>query len=384
MTSTPAALAFRDFETDGVSGSGVHQPVKSEIRALFAGVLANSPRSVSVPYTVDAITDPGATLGVTGSGTLTYSAASGYQGTHTNLVVNQGTRRVTVAPTGATAVKLYPGQWCIVYNFSGAWFTTPAQRYIWNGVALQANSATGNDTTGDGMATGSGAYATLTRGVQAIFQDFDLNNGSASLTASGTFPESVTAAGQPTGNNLFFITGISAGGFTWKAGASGFCFLIGDNAEAEITNTTFDGNGINGSSGISGHQPMVVDFLSGNKFNAFPGGVHAQCDHGPSVFNFSANYEVAGPAAFHMVWGPGGNISHAGGLTVTITGTPTIGTWLKMVASQMLFSGGVAYVGSITAGCVQFSLDFLSLLLLGGTTLPGSVSGSSAHGSQVL
>jgi hypothetical protein len=385
MTSTPAALAFRDYETDGVPGSGPHKPVKSEIRDLFAGVPANFPRAVAVPYAVDPTTDPGATLGVTGRGTISFGAASGYQAKHFNIIINQGTSRVTVAPLGAPSVNLYSGQWCMVANFANTWWTTPKQRYIWSGVALFADAITpGNDTTGDGLAAGAGAYATLTRATQALYNDFDLANTAGTITAGGTFTESVAAAGQPTGDNVFFINGSGPGGFIWKAGAGGYCLLVGDNAELELSNTILDGNGISGAIGFSGHQNMVLDFLTGNTFRTFSSGVHMQTDHGPSVINISGSYSVVGAALYHMVWGPGANVSHAGGVTVTITGTPAIGTWVRMIGAQMLFAGVVTYSGSPAAGCQQFVADFLSVLLLAGTTLPGSVSGSSAHGSQVL
>lgn len=384
MTSTPAALVYRDYETDGVPGSGTHEPVKSEIRALFAGVFANSPRAVVAPYTVDATSDPGTTLGVTGTGTVSFGAAAGYKASHFNIIINMGSSGVLISPTGATPIRLYPGQWCMVSNFSGAWLVSPQQRYRTAGFApsLYQNSAAADDT-GDGFV--STPKKTIGAAMAALYQDFDFTGNVPNLIPFGATTESVTVAGQFVGIHYLIFAPANLGDSTWHAGGSGFCLLTGDNAQMILRNFKFDKGSNANASLLNGHQWGTCDMDNCDFGDAGPSGGHMQADHGGFVFNLGA-YGISGGAGIHLQMGGGCTFSQQGSTVVTITNTPTITIFYRLSGSGCngSFGGGVTYSGAVAAGCTQYDVNFNASLSLSGAVPPGSVAGSHSNGGVVV
>lgn len=269
------------------------------------------------------------------------------------------------------------------------------KRRPWTAIALYVDTVNGSDDplVSDGMSTGARAYKTLQAAYNAVNNNFDAQSSYPIITCTGVTSETVTIAGTPVGagSNALFINGASPGAFQWKpAGTSGACMFVGDGGTIQISNIHFLADGVVGfTSGlaIQMHQYSIIDINGGCKFGAFGTGAgqHIGTDGAGWTINISASYTVdtVGGVNIHMNLGPNGVLNHAGGITVTITNTPTIsGYWFRVSGSgcNLNMGGGVTWSGGIVAGCTKWLCLANSLLSLGGNAanVPGSIAGAPA------
>jgi hypothetical protein len=335
--------------------------------------------------------DAGATVALGGSAfyTLTINAASGYDSDFTITVLNEDTGRgKTIAPNGLTSFILWPGQTCSIYNQNNVWKVNPSfQRWAKGALNLYVDATNGNNSN-DGLAAGSGnAVATIATAVSLLYQYIDCQNSAPTINlAAGTYTESITINGQTIGYNYLLFLGAGSASTTWKPGAGGFCLTVGDNAECQVQAIKFDNtSGSTNCIGLSVHQDGVIDVLTDINFGTFPtgGGAsrHINSDQGGFI-NMPASYTISGAANWHMNIGPGTVVAQAAGGTITFSGTFTVSILYRLTGCFMYFSGVESFsigTATVTSG---YSVDFLGVLQLNGTTVTGG-AGTTAHGSQV-
>jgi hypothetical protein len=389
----PTSLTGTTTNTGTISGGTI----------TGANVLSNTRLAKTANYTVSNA-DKGATLALGGNAlfTVTFSTISGgnYDSNFIILVLNEDVysssgagnqgRAKFIALPGNT-FRLWPGQSVIVFNDSGTWRTTPrsdsgANEQRWRApgpINLYVDPISGSDASGDGMNTGSGAFATIGFAAKVIYQQIDCITAHSIIPAAGTYTESVTLQGQISGFNFFYITGPGSANMTWKPNG-GACLLVGDGAEVILSGIKFDNTaGTNGLGAIQMHQTAIIDLNSDLNYGNFPGGTHISAD-GSSNIGINNAYAISGSATWHVNLGPLTRLAHAGGANVTISNTPTFSVFIRggpMIS--YVYNATTTYTGAITVGCQQYSIDGLSNIALAGTTIPGSVAGSAGHGSQV-
>lgn len=302
---------------------------------------------------------------------------------------NQDTGRgKRISVTGGTDFFLWPGQQGLCSIQNGAWVCPQPQRYAKPGVNLYVDQASGNDNN-DCLAATTGACETIGAAVLRLYQSIDAQNGSPTININcGTYGESVSAAGQITGVNVFFIQGASPGCVIWRPVGATAALLVGDNAEVEIGNVTFDNvGGVGGAVGLGLHQTAVADILSGVEFGTFGGGTHMECDH-TCMLNIDAGYKVSGPASVHISMGPQSYLNQMGSTTVTILGDPVIVIWFQIINGTAGLASGITYSGATTNTGQQWAVIGNGFLSLSGNTVPGvtpgsPVPGTSPYGGQV-
>jgi hypothetical protein len=356
----------------------------SQFYAL-TGVLTGSQTIKTTNYTVVAA-DAGTTfiLGGGAYNSLTFNSAGSYPGNFAVSVVNQDSRGKAITLTGATSFILWPGQTTVIGVGSGAWYYENPGRWRKQGIQLFVDVANGSDVN-DGLTSGTGAFRSIGAAYQALNTQMDCMNSAPTINiANGTYGETVTMSGQLTGYNVVFLIGQSPSGVVWRP-LSGYCLLVGDNAECEIQNIKFDNvGGPSGNFAVALHQTGVLDILSGCEFGNFGGGTHMSLDHGGCSLNLPASYTVSGSATNHLVVGGCGSVTTTGGGTVTISGSPTIGVWYQATGSgaNIGMAPGTTFSGAPAAGCQKYNVTLNASLSLSGNTLPGSVAGVTATGGQ--
>jgi len=363
----------------------------AQFKTIFSNLWGNKRDAISGAYTV-LNTDKAQTIALGGGAfyTLTLNAASTYDTNFFAYILNEDTTRAkTIAASGLANFFLWPGQSILIFSQNNVWHAGPSfQRWAKSGVQFFADPVNGSNSN-DGLAPGAGgAVATITQAAQLLYQNIDCQNGEPTINlAAGTYIESVGLSGQLTGANVCLIAGAGSGSVTWKPGGSGYCLLVGDNAECQVQGIKFDNaGGANDSIAIASHQTGVIDVLNDINFGTFPSAGasrHISMDQGGFI-NLPSNYTISGLAAWHINAGPGAVISQGAAGTITFTGTYTIGIMYRLTGVRMTFAGVESYsVGTVTVTS-QYAVDFGTMLQLQGTTPPGGGgTGNGIHGCVV-
>lgn len=257
-----------------------------------------------------------------------------------------------------------------------------ANRVLALNLQIYVNSSTGNDTTGDG--TSGAPFATIDKARQVLFSQYDCGGSYPTIICTGTFTESVQWGGMPVGAPVAFLQGSAPGACVWKPGGSNYCLLVGDMAVLELSNVKFDGTGTTANYGVFFHQQCILDFNANCEFGSFPSGTHMGHDHGNSVVNLNAAYKISGSATNHIQLSTGATLATQGGITVTITGTPTLGVFVTLTGlASGIIGPSTTYSGSVSGG-QKYALDGNAVLYLNGNTLPGGTAGASTNGGRAI
>jgi hypothetical protein len=325
--------------------------------------------------------DTGLTLALGGSAffTLSFGAPASYPSTFVVMVLNTDAGRgKTISPSGSPSFILWPGQSCFVFNQGGTWYVFPStNRWKKTGVVLFVDASNGNDAN-DGLVAGTGAFATISAAVLALYQQMDCNNAEPVINvAGGTFTESVSIAGQLTGSNVLNLVGPGSASSSWQPGSGGFNLLVSDNAEVILSGFTLTGPGSSGAIAVSTHQTAVLDLGPDLVFGSYSGGIHISMDHGGFI-NAENTYTISGPATTHVNLGPGAQFQMSGGQSVVTAGSPAIGVFYRAVNAGITFAGLVGFSGA-PSGVQQYSIDFNGFFSSSGSGIPGS-AGVTAHG----
>ncbi len=231
----------------------------------------------------------------------------------------------------------------------------------------------GADTHNGLSNSAGGAFLTIQHAVDIISTYFDtgiyqaiINIGAGSFAGAG--------AGTIVGNGMALI--LSGAGATtiitstMGANSGGNIQLQNMKLLPTATNSVIAGSG------------GAITLGSGLEFGAAAGLAHIYANAGKIFVN--NGYTLSGAAFSHFQAFNNGIIVIAGGITITLTGTPAFSAFANAdTASTLNFAtnGGVAaFVGSATG--VRYSIDNLSLISTGGagaSYLPGNSAGTAAH-----
>lgn len=324
-------------------------------------------------------------------GTFIFPAAATLRSDFRCLIVNGETTPIGkgVGGTDQGSFRLYPGQAYLVINDSGTMRVVGGlQPYEFSSVALFNDQTAGNDSPliTDGLGAVARALKTQNASRQQLYRDFNHLGSQPSVTLNGIYPESITFAGMPINCGVFFWGGASPGSYISQPTNSGspFCWIIGDGATMETQNTKWDGNGLN-ATGVQMHQDVILDVLGGCEMGAFGTGSHFASDGAGWTLNIDASYKVSGGATNHIGMIGAGVINHAGGVTVTITGTPTIsGSWFNGTGAVLFALGPtITWSGSVGGSGHKWVMGPQAAISLSGNAanVPGGAAGLPATGS---
>ncbi len=249
-------------------------------------------------------------------------------------------------------------------------------------IRLSANttfyvSPSGNDTSGNG--TVGSPWLTPQKALDTIQQKYDLNGFTVTIQhADGTYSAGASLFGTVVGakgpdsillnGNAGTPANVVLGGIGAGQGAG----LTVQNMKLQGTNyclSASSGGHINAGAGIV-YGPTTVAHIS-----AWDGG---------RVF-LNGNYSIVGGASCHMrVYT--GEVSNAATITVTLTGTPTFGSFASVTTLGVINLGSaVTYSGAATGQRYYADANAIINTAGGGASkFPGSTAGSTATGGQYI
>lgn len=107
---------------------------------------------------------------------------------------------------------------------------------------------------------------------------------------------------------------------------------------------------------------------------------HVRLWYGAQI-GMASNYTVSGNSPTHWDLNNGSFIN-CQNITVTISGAPTITTWLKMTDRAGALIASNTYSGAPAAGTKKFDIQS-GAVAISGVTLPGTVAGTTATGGSI-
>ncbi len=320
--------------------------------------------------------------------TLTLNAASTYSSNFFVYIENADTRGKLISPNGHTSFILWPNQSCLITNQNNNWFVSPEEQHwkLPSATTFYVDNINGSDSN-DGLATVTGAFATIQHAMNTVSQYVDANGFTLTVRVSdGTYTENVT---------LMPVLG------TLSVGAHNELILTG--------NTVTLGNTIwSPTSGTAVHvinTPGCPWRVQGFKFiSTGSGGTAINCEFGASLYLGNNNYgsctvahigaaysskiefvdtvySISGSAPYHIVVHNGSLVlaGGAGPMIVTLTGTPAFSSaFISSYNNSTAEMSGMTFSGSAT-GIRYSSLNGGGIDTSGGgaTYFPGNSAGSS-------
>jgi hypothetical protein len=360
---------------------------------LYAEVQPIAPYFNSVQkttsYTV-ANSDKGNRLILTGNAyyTVFLNAASSYDSDFSVDLTNPDSRGKLISPSGLTPFILWPGQTCTILNGgAGAWEINPLFQRWGPTTAVTFNVSPSGSDSNDGLATGTGAFATIQHAFNVLQALVDVSSGTPTIQcADGTYNvgSGIVFTYAMTGGKQLFLTGDvgSPGSCRLNCNAGGVC-LFGQDGTGTCTVTGFDFATVgNGSIGINTTQFYQIDFGS-VQFDSFPLGSHIVIGDLGSM-DIAGNYTIAGNATTHIVLQGQAKINY-GTFTVNLPSGLAFTQFLSVADLSWLNAGGLAVTftgpgaGAGSTG-QKYNVTANSVVASSGTTFPGTVAGTTGSG----
>lgn len=244
-------------------------------------------------------------------------------------------------------------------------------------------STTGDDGN-DGLSS-SNPLKTLAKLRSVLFGGM-VDFGGQTVTAlidsgSGNYTEQLLITPWNGGGDFIFDSGgksistTNASAIVISGGLPGDVTLINPNVAAT--------GAYPGGIGIDHRGSGLVKF-SGATFGACD--VHLETETPSANLRATGNYSITGNATTaHVLLGPGEvqiNSTQAPGITVTLIGTPAIGTFVFNSAGQA-FMQGITFVGGATGA--RYAAQLNGIIFTGGggaNYFPGNAAGSTGSGGQ--
>lgn len=350
--------------------------------------LANPTVTLSSTYTIKQ-SDNGTIFSLLGASyyTINAPAAASLSPPFRVKLFNNDTRGKLISPSGVAAFILWPGQSTdlILNDTATAWLVTPNARWrAPNGTNFYVDPTNGSDSN-DGLASGTGAFATIAGAVNVVKTNYDSANGGAVINLADNATHNVGAGinlnYQVPGPNQNFITGnVNNNGLNCivNCSAGGSCFAARDGVGTwTVTGVSFQTVG-NSSSAINCSQYFQLD-VGACIFGAFPLGSHISVADLGSV-DITGNYIVTGNFSTHLTSTGNSHVNY-GTFTCTVQNALTFTLWVACTAEGFINAGGVPFVfngvGS-GAGSVgkKYAASTGGNIASSGTVYPGATAGT--------
>jgi hypothetical protein len=325
---------------------------------------------------------------------VSVKVANDVTGATTINVNGLGAKSVLVAgaalPASILKVGDIAGLWYDGTQFqlvAGGRFSYGTRRKLNSALTIYVNASTGNDTTGDGLTTGT-AFQTITK-AYSYAQSLDINGQVVTIScAAGTYTP-CTLAGPVYGAGSSGTVSILAntGCTLTQTGTSGFAMTAFGGAMATFTGPwTFSSPSCTGNGGCWSVQTgaQIAIGTGGIHFGAAASGNQISSQVSGIVL-LNGSYTIDNVSASRHFFASQGSIYSGGtGITITLTGTPSFST------AFVETNGGIGYVGmsgitiSGSATGTRYLVSQYSWINTfggGASYFPGSVAGSVTAGT---
>lgn len=331
--------------------------------------------------------------------TLTIPVASGFDANFAVTITNEDStvsggfhtgRGKTIAINGYPNFILWPGQTFTLMSENNAWrFNYPGRWRVQGLPIIFVNHASGNDSN-DGLATGSGAFATIQAAIFVYEHFVDCNGfGPTIQVADETFTENnVTHTHSIIGYHGLLVTGntTTPANCVWQvSGVGNGAIQARDQGNLIVTGFTFVSTG-SGNFFLNAGQAGLVDFGS-VIFGANPGGSDLWQSIGGGMGYGGGTVSITGDCAVFILGTGEGHLTFDGA-TVSIPNARAfssafvqIGPASTVSMTSMTFTGAGAGAGSTGA---KYFVSNCATLAITSTTLPGATAGTVFQGGIVV
>lgn len=224
----------------------------------------------------------------------------------------------------------------------------------------------GNDSN-TGLANTSGAaFKTIQRGVDAACA-LDLGIYAVTIqVGAGTYTGEVTLKSY-IGVGPITILGDATTPSNVVMSTSGSCFA----GDAILGLWTISGMKVLSTGGFG----IIVTNGTSVNFGPMEWGACSTGHIGATTaarVRITASYKISGGGTSHIFASSPGTYVSSGGVTVTLTGSPAIGTIVNSNNGAGVSTVNMAWSGAPAAGTVPYNVSVLGFLVKGGQTIPGS------------
>jgi len=408
-----AAEIWRGFVTDGVAGSGVHKPIKADIRTWGTEVEAAAGSGyasfMGMPATGTVTDDKHkALLMLPADGTWITATLDAPANLRDNFQVELFNPPYSAA--GVANVRrhriisqfetfyLAPGHSARFLKTGGAVIRIDKpSKWLKSGIVMYCDQAA-SQTYFDGMVAGAGgAKKTMGACLAVLLADIDTKGDNPQIVVTGTFTENVRLNGGYESSGYVKIGAPAVNLLNWYNGAQPYCLMVANGATAILQNVNFNRNALANIIFLQAHQKAVVDIGDpgqglGQSIVFAGAGATGSClstDGAGSTININQGIEFGAGSYGTMIFISGASsLNWTGSTLVKHSGAVTCGTYLQMIGSgaNASLAGGIdfASAGTVQPGCTKFVLALCASLSLSGNVLPGNIAGNASSGAEYV
>jgi hypothetical protein len=235
----------------------------------------------------------------------------------------------------------------------------------------------GSDANNGLSNSAAGAFLTLQKAVDTIAA---LDIGTQTVTiqvGDGTYSSGAAVSGPWLGSGAVEVRGENPTGAV-IATSGGHCIYVRGGGRLKISRLKLQTSGALGDcvrTDSNGHVEVGPNVEFGAAVNR-----HTYCDFGSVLL--AANYTISGGATEHHYANNGGFIQSGGGLTVTITGSPTFTSFALSYGCSNIYTANNTYVGATTGRRYEIKLNGSIQTFGGGPNyFPGTTAGLNVDGT---
>lgn len=240
----------------------------------------------------------------------------------------------------------------------------------------------GNDANSGLVNSASGAFLTIQKAIDTVAA-LDISTFNVTVeVGDGTYTTRVILKDPVTGGGTCQLSGnVATPGNCIIAVATGDIIAATNSRQWLVRGFRLDSTSGQCVAARTGGAMIINGLMQYNTTTSY----HIYCAN-MSRINITSNYEIIGGANRHVVAENASNIIYAGGLTITLTGTPAFSgffAYCQRISSIIIFSQ--TFSGAATG--TRYSVITNSVIETNGggaLYLPGNVAGAAATGGQYV
>ena len=284
---------------------------------------------------------------------------------------------------GAATVTIASGSSAFVVCTGTAWitaFVTARERLTANRTYYVATTGSDSNT---GLTVGS-PFLTIQKAFDVVFNNLDVNNKTVTIQiADGTYTAGVLITYPHVGGGSIIVNGNSGTpANVIVSTTSSSCFWADGGARFQVQNLEMrtTTNGICVRASLANSQ---ITLGAGVRFGTCAQ-YHIFANYSGYVL-FSADYSIVGGVTTAHMYSNNAGMITCTSKTVTITGTPAVGTFALVDSASIAILFSNTYSGAATGTRYSATTNGVINTNGGGAAyLPGSVAGSTGTGGQYV
>ena len=255
------------------------------------------------------------------------------------------------------------------------------------GTALNLYVATTGNDSNQGLTSGN-PFLTIQRAISYIANNLDLNGNNVTINvADGTYTGTVVVSGPWIGAGTVTLSGdITTPANCIISTTNANCITV-TGAGSSLNVQGFKLTTTTGGHGLSFILGGTINVTGNMNYGSIAGSLYNHINCGEGQININNSYTISGSVSggAHIQITPSGTVNIAGGITVTLTGTPAFANFAAVSGPSILEIASVTFSGSATG--TRYIVTKNGVIDTGGggaTYLPGGTGGSTASGGQYV